>query len=82
MCSSDLHFTYHVEFDNGLIEHELDHVFLGKYNDAPKPNPEEVMEWKYMSTDDIINDVKQNPDNYTEWFKLSFEIVLVNTFIE
>ena len=76
------HFTYHVEFDNGLIEHELDHVFLGKYNDEPVPNPEEVMEWKYMSTDDIIKDVKQNPANYTEWFKLSFEIVLVNTFIQ
>jgi isopentenyl-diphosphate delta-isomerase len=76
------HFTYHVEFDNGLTEHELDHVFLGEFNDAPIPNPEEVMEWKYMSADDIIKDVKKNPENYTEWFKLSFEIVLVNTFIQ
>lgn len=76
------HFTYYVEFENGLIEHELDHVYLGTYNDAPNPNPAEVMEWKYMSADDIVKDVKKNPDSYTEWFKLSFEIVLVNTFIQ
>jgi len=76
------HFTYKVEFDNGLTEHELDHVYLGKFNDAPNPDPNEVMEWKYMSADDIIKDVKENPDNYTEWFKLSYEIVLVNTFIQ
>ena len=76
------HFTYKVEFGNGLTEHELDHIFLGKFNDAPNPDSNEVMEWKYMPADDIIRDVKENPDNYTEWFRLSYEIVLVNTFIE
>jgi isopentenyl-diphosphate Delta-isomerase len=76
------HFTYKVDFDNGLTEHELDHVYLGSYNDAPKPDPKEVMEWKYMSTEDIIKDVQEHPDQYTEWFKLSYEIVIVNTFIE
>ena len=42
------HFTYKAEFDNGLTEHELDHVYLGTFNDAPNPDPNEVMEWKYM----------------------------------
>ena len=76
------HFTYKVEFDNGLIEHELDHVYLGTFNDSPKPNPKEVMEWKYMSTNDIIKDVEEHPENYTEWFKMSYEIVIVNAFIQ
>jgi isopentenyl-diphosphate delta-isomerase len=75
------HFTYRVEFANGLIEHELDHVYLGTFNEPPNPNPNEVMEWKYMSTDEIIKDVKEHPELYTEWFKLSYEIVIVNTVI-
>ena len=40
------------------------------------------MEWKYMSTNDIIKDVEEYPENYTEWFKLSYEIVIVNAFIQ
>jgi isopentenyl-diphosphate delta-isomerase len=76
------HFTYKVEFENGLTEHELDHVYLGKFNDTPNPDPTEVMEWKYMPADELIKDVNKNPDNYTEWFRLSYEIVLVNTFIQ
>jgi isopentenyl-diphosphate Delta-isomerase len=76
------HFTYRVEFDNGLTEHELDHVYIGTYNEAPRPKNTEVMDWKYMATDEIIKDVKENPDAYTEWFKLSLEIVIVNTFIQ
>ena len=76
------HFTYKAEFDNGLTEHELDHVYLGTFNDAPNPDPNEVMEWKYMSTEEIIKDVKEHPEDYTEWFKQSYEIVIVNAFIE
>ncbi len=75
------HFTYRTEFANGLIEHELDHVYLGTFNGSPSPDPAEVMEWKFMSTDDIITDVKAHPENYTEWFKLSYEIVIVNAFL-
>jgi len=76
------HFTYNIKFNNGLTEHELDHVYLGTFNESANPNPEEVSDWKYMSTDEIIKDVKANPDNYTEWFKLSYEIVIVNAFIQ
>lgn len=76
------HFTYRVEFDNGLIEHELDHVYLGIYNGTPKPSPKEVMDWKLMPSNEIIKDVKLHPELYTEWFKLSYEIVIVNNFVE
>ena len=76
------HFTYKVVFANGLTEHELDHVYLGTFNDKPSPNSVEVMDWKYMSTDEIIKDVKEHPELYTEWFKLSYEIVIVNAFIQ
>ena len=35
-------FIYKTSFDNGLIEHELDHVLLGFSNDEPKINSNEV----------------------------------------
>lgn len=66
------HFIYKAPFDNGLTEHELDHVMIGKYSQAPKINPEEVENWKWMSIDDIKSDMIQNPAIYTVWFKIIF----------
>jgi isopentenyl-diphosphate delta-isomerase len=67
------HFIYKAPFDNGLTEHELDHVMIGYYNDEPNINLEEVEHWQWMSIDNIKNDMQQNPQNYTVWFKIIFE---------
>ena len=66
-------FIYKAPFDNGLTEHEYDHVLVGKYNQEPKINPEEVAAWKWMSLEDVKNDINENPDRYTAWFKIIFE---------
>ena len=66
------HFIYKAPFDNGLTEHELDHVMIGTYSQAPKVNSEEVESWKWMSIDDIKIDMIQNPAIYTVWFKIIF----------
>lgn len=67
------HFIYKAPFDNGLTEHELDHVMIGYYNDEPKINPEEVESWKWMSIDEVKDDLQQNPEIYTVWFKIIFD---------
>ena len=67
------HFIYKAPFDNGLTEHELDHVMIGYYNDEPNINLEEVEHWQWMSIDNIKNDMQQNRQNYTVWFKIIFE---------
>lgn len=67
------HFIYKAPFDNGLTEHELDHVMIGKYNQAPKINREEVENWKWMSIDAIKTDMTQNSTIYTVWFKIIFD---------
>jgi isopentenyl-diphosphate delta-isomerase len=67
------HFIYKALFDNGLTEHELAHVMIGKYNQAPKINHEEVENWKWMSIDAIKTDMTQNPTIYTVWFKIIFD---------
>lgn len=69
LCS----FIYKAPFDNGLTEHELDHVMIGDYNDAPTINKDEVADWKWMKPADIKTDIAENPNEYTAWFKIIFE---------
>lgn len=66
-------FIYKAPFDNGLTEHEFDHVMIGYYNDAPEINPEEVSNWKWMPLEDVKLDMKKQPEIYTEWFKIIFD---------
>ncbi|GGW45122.1 isopentenyl-diphosphate Delta-isomerase [Arenibacter certesii] len=66
-------FIYKAPFDNGLTEHELDHVMIGKYNGEPNINPEEVADWKWMKPEAIKNDIAADPDKYSAWFKIIFE---------
>ncbi len=67
------HFIYKAPFDNGLTEHELDHVMIGYYNGEPVINDNEVESWKWMKIEDIKKDMIQNPDLYTVWFKIIFD---------
>ncbi len=68
-----LSFIYKAEFDNGLIEHELDHVLIGKFTGIPQINIEEVCDWKWENIDFIKKDIKTNSGIYTVWFKIIFE---------
>ncbi|WP_431243002.1 isopentenyl-diphosphate Delta-isomerase [Flavobacterium sp. P21] len=67
------HFIYKAPFDNGLTEHELDHVMIGYYNDEPNINPDEVEAWKWMSIEDVKADIEKQPEIYTVWFKIIFD---------
>ena len=69
-------FIYKAEFDNGLIEHELDHVFLGFSEEEPKLNPEEVRDWKWADPKAVSTGIVENPDLYTPWFKIIWERVV------
>lgn len=66
-------FIYKAPFDNGLTEHEYDHILVGSFNAEPDPNPDEVAAWKWVSLEDLKKDMKLNPHIYTEWFKIIFD---------
>ncbi|MCH3882908.1 MULTISPECIES: isopentenyl-diphosphate Delta-isomerase [Tenacibaculum] len=66
-------FIYKAPFDNGLTEHELDHVMIGSYNDKPIINKEEVQAYKWMTLEAVKKDMEENPQEYTAWFKIIFE---------
>lgn len=59
-----------------LIEHELDHVFVGEWEGEPKLNPEETDAWKAMSLEALERDVAANPEHYTVWFRICLDQVL------
>ncbi|MBL7867925.1 MAG: isopentenyl-diphosphate Delta-isomerase [Flavobacterium lindanitolerans] len=67
------HFIYKAPFDNGLTEHELDHVMVGYFDGEPVINPEEVENWKWMDIDAIKEDMQLHPEKYTVWFKIIFD---------
>ena len=65
-------FYYRAAFDNGLTEHEFDHVFVGQYEGALEVNPQEVMDYCFLSLEETENQLETRPDRYTEWFKIAF----------
>jgi len=60
--------SYHARLANGLIEYEFDHILLGSYNGEVKPNPDEVMDYKWVSYTELQQDVVQHPEAFTVWF--------------
>ena len=65
-------FVYKAAFDNGLTEHEYDHVFIGKYDGAIVPDTNEVKDFCYKSLNEIKSSMEAEPENYTVWFKIAF----------
>ena len=73
---------YRAELDNELVEHELDHVFVGFTNQLPQPNVDEVMAWSKLSFFDIDQEIQLYPEKYTEWFKLLYKKVNLHLVLE
>lgn len=63
------HFIYRVKFSNGLIEHEYDHVLIGRFGGAPKPDLAEAEDWKWISFLALRSDLRRHPRRYSFWLK-------------
>lgn len=66
-------FIYKADVGQNLWEHELDHVFTGNFNGKFHLNPEEVSEVRYISMEELNREMKENPEHFTEWFKIILE---------
>ncbi len=62
--------TYRAELDAGLVEHEIDHVFVGRCDAEPVANPEEVASWRWIPVDEFLADAEADPSRYTAWCAL------------
>lgn len=64
-------FLYRVEFDNQLIEHEFDHVLIGRFSGEPVPEPSEVDDWRWCEVEELRRDLCARPGAYTYWLRLA-----------
>ncbi len=63
------------KLDNGLSEHEFDHVFFGVCDDHPDINTAEVLEWKAIPYKALQEELLLHPAGFTPWFRLMYEKV-------
>lgn len=65
-------FQYRATDDaSGLTEHEIDHVFVGRFDGSPNPNPEEASDWKWMDLRSLAIEVQKQPESFTPWFPIA-----------
>jgi len=69
-------FSYKTEFDNGLTEHEIDHVFFGSTDETPKLNSLEVEDYRYVGIEELQLEIKEFPQHFTPWFLIALNRVL------
>lgn len=67
------HFIYRVELEDGLIEHEYDHVLVGHFDGVPTPDQNEVSEWRWIDLERLRIELEEHPESYTYWFRVSFD---------
>lgn len=60
-------FIYKARLDNGLIEHEFDHVFFGRSAATPAPDPMEVCDWRYVDIATLDEEMRSAPERFTVW---------------
>lgn len=65
-------FIYKADMENGLIEHELDHVFVGEYDGSLHLAADEVMEYRYATMEELKRELLEKPGQFTAWFNIAF----------
>jgi isopentenyl-diphosphate delta-isomerase len=65
-------FTYRADVENGLIEHEYDHVFAGIYDGDFFPDPDEVASVRYERQDILRDELLEHPERFTKWFRMAY----------
>jgi isopentenyl-diphosphate delta-isomerase len=69
-------FHYIAHFENGLVENEIDHVFIGLFqNEEIKPDPEEVQGYQWITIEKLKTALTENPTQFTPWLGQALELV-------
>ena len=61
-------FVYRAKVGGGLVEHELDHVFVGRWNEPPVPDAREADGWEWMTLAEVDTALEEQPERFTVWF--------------
>lgn len=64
-------FRYRAEVGNGLVEHEYDHILVGRFDDTPAPDPDEVEEWRWVRMGSLDGEIARHADRFAAWFPIA-----------
>ncbi len=73
-------FVYRAPLDGGLVEHEFDHVLVGRFGGVPAPDGQEVEDWRWAALSTIQSELAEDPSAYTAWFKLALDGLVLQGF--
>lgn len=63
--------VYRADVGGGLVEHEYDHVLLGRWSGEPDPDPREVADWRWVPLAALKEEVARHPRRFTYWFRVA-----------
>ena len=63
-------FVYRAEVGPHLVEHEVDHVLVGHFEGAPRPDPGEVADWRWIGIEGLRDEVLRRPEAFTSWLRI------------
>ncbi|HEV2147893.1 MAG TPA: isopentenyl-diphosphate Delta-isomerase [Longimicrobiaceae bacterium] len=69
-------FVYRADFPDGLVEHELDHVLVGRWSGSPAPDAEEVGGWRWAAPGELLREMEADPEAFTHWFRIALPELL------
>lgn len=72
-------FTYRCELADGLVEHEWDHVLVGRWDGPVRPDPDEVGEVAWLAPEAALAAIRARPESHTVWLSLIAERMLRDT---
>ncbi len=66
---------YRADVGNGLIEHEVVDLFVIHVHERPnvRPNPSEVMDYRWIDYHDLRAEVTRWPERFTPWLLIYIE---------
>ena len=68
------HIQYKYQLDNNMIEHELDKILVTEVESIHwQQNSNEVMEVRWWSEQEVIQQLFNNPTAFAAWFPKVFE---------
>lgn len=63
-------FVYEAPVGRGLTEREFDHVLIGLFEGEPRPDPDEISDFRWMKLEDLFSTVRLDSTDFTPWFKM------------
>jgi isopentenyl-diphosphate Delta-isomerase len=69
-------FIYRARDDeSGLVEHEWDHVLVGRFEGEPDPDPAEVGDWRWVDRAALDAELAADPASFTPWFSPALAVL-------